>query len=290
MNESLLVGVLWLCLGQVEPGRVEPGQAESGPEQKAQSAARLALMNERAASFEIRRNGAKPTTLELAAQPVLRWANPDSHVVDGATFLWLADERPAVIGAMWFELGRAHFELHSLSPEPLSATIGGNTCWSTSRPGLRWEAVPGAPPPEESRPERLRQMKRLSEDFGMYAVKSPPRFEEGSIWRYRLLAQPIHRYAEEAAVDGAIFALVQGTDPEAFLLLEARTEKEKTGWHFAFASACGWELHAQHRDREVWLVKNWHDQNDAERVYNFVGPWSVDRNLLKPDPVIRNKR
>jgi hypothetical protein len=186
---------------------------------------------------------------------------------------------------MWFELGRAHFELHSLSPEPITVTYDGDTCWSTSRPGLRWQAVPAAPPPAESRAERLRQMKRLSEDFGMYVVKSPPRFEEGSTWRYRMLAQPIYRYAEEATVDGAIFALVQGTDPEAFLLLESRTgesrtEKGNSRWHFAFAAACGWELHGEYREREVWFLKNWHDQDDSERVYNFVGPWPVDAKLL----------
>jgi hypothetical protein len=269
MNHLLLVGVLMLW-----------GQVESGPEEKAQSAARLKFMKEMAARLEFLRNGAKQKDLELAAQPVLRWANPDSSVVDGATFVWLAEQRPEVIGAMWFEEGRAHFELHSLSPDPLSVTFDGFPCWSTSRPGIRWEAVPAAPPPADSRVERLRQMKRLSEDFGMYAIKSPPKFEEGSMWRYRMLAQPIHRYAEKAAVDGAIFALVQGTDPEAFLLLESRTENGNARWHFAFAAACGWELHGEYREREVWLLKNWLLQNDNERVYNFVGPWAVDPKLL----------
>src|SRR5258708_256931 len=185
MNEFLVVGVLMLWAGQVESRPAELGQVESGPEEKAQSAARLKFMKEKAARLDILRNGAKPKDLQLAAQPVLRWANPDSSVVDGATFLWLTEHRPEVIGAMWFEQGRAHFELHSLSPEPLTVTFDGNICWSTSRRGIRWEAAPAAPPPAGSRAERLRQMKRLAEDFGMYAIKSPPKFDDVSMWRYR---------------------------------------------------------------------------------------------------------
>ena len=67
-----------------------------------------------------------------------------------------------------------------------------------------------------------------------------------------MMAQPIHRYAEEAAMDGAVFAFVQGTDPEALLLLESRTGKGSVRWHFAFAAACGWKLHDAYRRREVW--------------------------------------
>ena len=57
-------------------------------------------------------------------------------------------------------------------------------------------------------------MKRLAESFAVHAVKSPPGYEEGSVWHLRMMVQPIHRYAEGAACDGAIFAFAQGTDPE----------------------------------------------------------------------------
>ena len=40
----------------------------------------------------------------------------------------------------------------------------------------------------------------------------------------RLLAQPIYRYekTEGDLIDGGLFAFVLGTDPEAFLMIEAR--------------------------------------------------------------------
>jgi hypothetical protein len=94
MKESLLIAVLILSTGQVE----------SEPDQKAQSAAaRLKFMKETAAQIEIhvdRNAGTKP---ELGAQPVLRWDNQRSRVVDAATFVWLADHRPQVIGGMWIK-------------------------------------------------------------------------------------------------------------------------------------------------------------------------------------------
>jgi len=88
MNEFLLVSVLLLSAGQIEAAK-----DEAGPQEKAQSAARLKFMKEKAERFTFLTNGAKPNELELVAQPVLRWANPDSFVVDSATFLWLANRR-----------------------------------------------------------------------------------------------------------------------------------------------------------------------------------------------------
>ena len=177
----------------------------------------------------------------------MRWDNVRSRVVDASAFVWFDAHRPQVIGGIWIKNGQAAFELQSLSSEPLTATVDGVARWSTSRPGISWEAVPGAPPPAASRGERLRQMKRLVWDFSVYAVKTPPDYEQGSVWHLRMLVQPIHRYAAEAAVDGAIFAFAQGTDPEVYLILESRQEKEESGrWHFGIARAsCVWELHAK---------------------------------------------
>jgi hypothetical protein len=49
----------------------------------------------------------------------------------------------------------------------------------------------------------------------------------------RLLSTPVYRYQ----VDGALFAFVcaVATDPEAFLLLEARKTDEGPRLHYAFA-------------------------------------------------------
>jgi hypothetical protein len=282
MHSALLIAALWLA---AEPLDSEPGQ--KAPEPKEQSAARLKLMKETAARFEIRAEENGGARLELSAQPVMRWDNHRSFVVDAATFLWLDGHRPQVIGGMWIKNGHAYFDLQSLSAQPLTASVEGMKRWSTSRPGISWEPVAGEPPPAASRAERLRQMKQLAQGFSAHAVKTAPDYDEGSVWHLRMMAQPIYRYVEEAAVDGAIFAFAQGTDPEVFLILESRAGEEVARWHFSFAPACVWELHAKRGDREVWFRPKWHHQ-DTDTVYGLVGPFAVDPKLFPPE-LIKSK-
>ena len=74
----------------------------------------------------------------------------------------------------------------------------------------------------------------------------------------RLLPAPIHRYASEKRgfTDGAIFAFARGTDPEAFLLIEARKGADGPEWQFAFARFNGHcSLRALRGDREVWQAE-----------------------------------
>jgi hypothetical protein len=276
MFSALLIATLLLG---AEPGDSKLGQ--TAEDQKAQSAARLKFMKETAARIEIQTQGNEKAKLELRAQPVVRWDNHRSFVVDGATFVWVADHRPQAIGGIWLKnkQGFAFFDLQSLSPVPLTVTVDGTAKWSTSRAGIVWQTVADAATPAASRGERLRQMKQLAEEFTVHAVKTAPDYDEGSIWHLRMMAQPIHRYDEQAAVDGAMFAFAQGTDPEAFLIFETREIKGTDQWHFALAPACGWELHAKRNEREVWSRPKW-NRLDADTVYTLLGPFDVDQNLL----------
>jgi hypothetical protein len=268
MPSALLIAALLLA--------AEPVDTETAL--KAQSAARLKLMKETAARIDIRivGTGAK---LELEEQPVLRWDNPRSFTVDAATFVWLDDHRPHVIGGIWIKNRNAWFELHSISPQLLTATLDETTKWSTSQAGISREPLTDVPRPAASQAERLRQMKQLAASFSVHAVKTAPDYDDGSIWHLRMLAQPIHRYAAKAAVDGAIFAFAQGTDPEVYLILESDEVKGRGQWHFGFAPACVWELHAKRGEREIWSREKCNLQEPV-RAYGLLGPFAVDQSLL----------
>jgi hypothetical protein len=276
MRSLVLIAAIWLA---AEP--VESKPQDDAQDQKAQSAARLKLMKGTAERIEIRLEGQDGPKLDLREQPVIRWDNHRSFVVDAATFVWTIDHRPQAIGGMWLKSGQnyAFFELQSLSPQLLTATINGTARWSTSQPGISWQIVAGGPPSAASRVERLRQMKQIAESFSAYAVKTAPDYDEGSIWHLRMMAQPVYRYSEEAAVDGALFAFAQGIDPEVFLILETREEEGIGRWHFGFAPACVWELHGKHRDREVWSRPKW-NVKEGIKDYGLVGPFDVDPSLL----------
>ena len=69
-----------------------------------------------------------------------------------------------------------------------------------------------------------------------------------------MLPTPIARYGEPKAevVDGAVFAFVIGTDPEAFLFLEARTGEHGPEWRYALAPMTVYALKGTYRGKAVW--------------------------------------
>ena len=81
------------------------------------------------------------------------------------------------------------------------------------------EADPGAPVPADSPAARIRQMRALAQEFTGRQTN-----RKGVDSDMRLLAQPIYRYENTKGdvIDGGLFVFVQGTDPEVFLLIEAR--------------------------------------------------------------------
>ena len=52
--------------------------------------------------------------------------------------------------------------------------------------------------------------------------------------------------------DGALFAFVEGTDPEVFLFLEVRPGAGGPEWHDALASVGSWAMKVKRKDRHVW--------------------------------------
>jgi hypothetical protein len=47
----------------------------------------------------------------------------------------------------------------------------------------------------------------------------------------------VHRYAasEKGVIDGGLFAFVEGTDPEVWLLIEAAQDQGQPAWRYALA-------------------------------------------------------
>ena len=64
----------------------------------------------------------------------------------------------------------------------------------------------------------------------------------------RLLTQPVFRTTAELTDDVALFAFVQGTDPECVLLLEATAEGK---WHYALTRQTKWPLKVELDGNEV---------------------------------------
>jgi hypothetical protein len=217
----------------------------------------LERFQQQAQGYEMRLADRRKSPLELSKQPILHWNNPAANDEDGAVFVWLLDGRPEVIGTM-FTLRRAStgetvlkHSLHSLSGGPLTADHQGQRVWAPSVRGVEFHAVADAPEPAESSRLRLIQMKALAKDFSGKIVRL-----NGKSSELRLLPQPLVRYEPKRpdVVDGAIFALAEGTDPQALVLIEARKADGAPRWEFAFARFHFVTLYGYHKQQEVWRV------------------------------------
>jgi hypothetical protein len=268
MSRFCVWGLCAIALHAAALGQEPPVSQTLSPADKQQIEAAHQLTTEAAGKYSFTLAGSESSAM-LVRDPVLRWSNPAAGEIHGNVFIWTVDDRPAVVGSLfkWFS-PHTHMshEFHSLAEHPLAARYEQRNVWTTSQPGLKFNLLAGAPQPATSAPQRLLQMKRLVKDFA--ATKHE---RDGSRQELRLLTQPIYRYAalRQDVLDGAVFVLVQGTDPEVFVLLEARGESGKQAWTFAATrmNSVGFQL--RYQDKEVWSVEvmPWSDVGSHAQTY-----------------------
>jgi hypothetical protein len=264
MNRRLLpTAFLAFCLLFAVAGVSRAQKLTDTPANPENIEATLKLTVAAAKEYEIR-VGDNDKPLELHREPVLKCSNPEVGEVYGNVFVWTRDSRPLVVACLfkWFspETHMAH-EFHSLAEEPLNAKFHGDPVWKTSKAGLSFVDIPKAPAPAANEAQRLLQLKQLAKEFsgtGRYG-KNVKDLE------LRLLPQPIYRYAaaKHGIINGGLFTFVRGTDPEIFLLIEARGKDPATArWQFAAARMNnGAELRLKHKDEQVWEAEKiaWRD-------------------------------
>jgi len=144
-------------------------------------------------------------------------------------------------------------EFQSLAEGPLTASFHGKPVWKTEEPGLKFADVPKVDAPAGDDAKRLLQMKQLIKDFSGDKKEK----EDVTPVELRLLPQPVYRYSlpKQGVHSGGLFALVHGTDPEIWVLLEARGETvEKAKWQFAAARMNNVDMNLRYKGEKVWSV------------------------------------
>lgn len=251
MNVRRLIPFVGLFLVLVYPLTRAPAQEDADAKEKAK--ARLQFMKDSAASYRFSA-GEGQRELTIVLEPLLRWTNPVSGLQDGTLFLWTEKTgRPAAAAQVFLTADNLWLhEFQSLSERPFSAKRDDKPVWEPSRAGLSFATLSGAPTPAATAVKRLAQMRGLADRFS-----ANDEFEGKSRWELRMLAKPLLRYADEKAglLDGAMFSLVHGTDPEVFILLEARKTGDEHVWHYALAPMTGYALRVQLDGKEIWSVE-----------------------------------
>lgn len=256
------------------------GQAafqEDSTQQGADEAMRasLARMIADLSDFELAIDTEPPQELALAGAAVLRWNYPIRNVDDAAVFVWLHKEQPAAIATVLSYRDRAQnlrraYEFLSLSPDRLSAVKAGQRVWHPAKPGLTWREVPNAPTPADTSAGRRRQMRDLAAQFQVSVTSDKNRYE------LRLLTQPLYRYQNARAdvLDGCLFALVEGTDPEVILALESSVNEP--GWKFAAGRLTRWAIEIRHQDKVVREFEQISGTVDDADVYHISDAGPLD--------------
>lgn len=251
--------------------------AEASPSTANEEGARRVL--ELAKQYEFYADAQLKTKLEMDAKPLLVYSNPVRGDVYGNVFVWTLRGRPALIGA-FFDFrseGGLTSELHMLTKGGAVGRRDGETFWSPERTGVAFQPVKDAPMPAASEAGRGRQMRELARRFTV--ERDHPEQGKGEV---RLLTQPIYRYAarSDGILDGAIFAFVEGTDPETYLLLEA-SPADKPQWRFAFARMNIVPFTASLDGEQVWHVDDvsWDTVFDKQEPYAII--WESPLRGLK---------
>lgn len=234
-----------------------------------------------------------PRELQRQPEPILRWSNPTAGKVFGDVYLWTDSGRPAVVATVYrfySPFKGATLEIASLSEDGATGAVDGLTFWKTRQPGTTLGPLADSEAPARNPSVRLVQMRRLAASF--QATLTDSRAGGENVPReLRLLPQPVYRYPaaehDVPVLDGALFVFVEGTDPEALLLLEARGGDQDTKWHFGLSRLNRDELVVSRAGQQVWsapyISDILHRSTSAYSVYSLEEPLkTIDRSVPTP--------
>jgi hypothetical protein len=248
--------------------------ADDKPAQKMSGWQRL--FRKQAAEYKIVAEGADGGEVKLVPEPLLQWNQPVRGGSDGAVFVWTLEGRPVVIGTLFIYpdegLQAVTHELHSLSQAPLVATRS-NLRWTPPQDSIVLKPIPDSPVPAGTADQRLRQMRDLARLFSAESHN-----ESDRRWELRTLARPIYRYgldrkdgstpADREVLDGALFGLVEGTDLEIVLSIEARKTTEGYRWEYALSRMSDFRLNVKLADKTVWEVERSTTHSNPRMAYH----------------------
>jgi hypothetical protein len=219
----------------------------------------LEIYTNDAAQYTIYRDSSRRDRVELRREPVFVCSDPARAGMDGAVFVWTCRGRAEVIGAFFSAPTtgprKLYHEFHTLSLSVLDVSRSGThaSTWTPLAPGIEMAAITGAPRPVRSTPQRLAQMRALTRDYSASTKDQTERRLE-----LRLLPQPLYRYesTDPDILDGAVFAFVTSTDPEALLVIEARkpAPADSPVWEYAICRLTDLGLSVRHKGKEVFTA------------------------------------
>jgi hypothetical protein len=236
---ALLLGGRPASAARVALGLLLCSPAPAAAEDDPQAKERLELMLAALARLVPASDATPRAALEVVPRPLLRYSDPTrggvkeaaNVLLDGGVWRLGAAGRPTALVTVEVYQGPGGsrvlaFEFLSLTAARFSLVhSAAKIRWDATGSALELKELPDAPRPAATAAARLAQMRHLARRF---AATEKIDQEEAEC---RLLAQPLERYSvpAEKVVDGALFALANGTNPEIGVVLEADGERWRYG-------------------------------------------------------------
>lgn len=189
-------------------------------------------------------------------EPLMYYGEPTRNNSNGSVWSWGDDGRPEAIMELYQPSDRPQdwvAVISNLSGGRVRAARGGASWWLDNQSEVALRPVPDSTEVATQPRQRLRQMRKIAERFSAHQFWEP----NNSRFELRLLSQPIARYSDEGKglIDGSVFVLANGTNPEVILLLEGgRSEDGNLRWEYGLARLGHAEMHVSLDDGEVWTV------------------------------------
>lgn len=279
-TESCWLWMVAVLLAGVTARGDEPDETPTtGEKEKQLAAERLEFMMNSVRDFQVVPDDDQAARWQLYPKPLLRWSNPVGGVPDGVIVMWTDGDRPAVLAQVFpTKDGYWIHECQSVALRPFVMRDRGRVLWQPRQATGEFKPIEGASPPAETKVKRLAQMRALAREFAAFDdFKINTTDQETTRHELRLMTNPLYRYdiEKEGVIDAAVFAFTLGTDPELFVLLEARENRDGSRtWEYALAAMTCWAVEVKHQGKSVWQAPERLQNHSVNNGYHV---WVFDR-------------
>ena len=215
----------------------------------------------------------KWTKVERIEKPLLFYTDPARRDDRGSVWGWGTKGRPLAL--IEFYRGATNregwtFAICNTSGRKLRAHRKGALWWAENDSAAELKDISDVAAPAADSALRQRQLKLLAQKFTAHEFFDPGNTK----YELRLLKRPLHTYRDEAngLLDGGVFALAHGTNPEIMLFIEARVDpkdKSKRVWQFTVGRSSNAEWNLEYNGKEVTHAPPLHGVFASDKPYYF---------------------
>jgi hypothetical protein len=224
-----------------------------------------------AIDLEILREDDKWTKVERIDKPLLYYGDLTRQNDRGSVWGWHQKGRPVAVIELYQDLDNRRrwvFAICNTSGGKLRARHADTPWWLENESATELKDIPGAPAPAAEASVRQRQLKLLAQKFSGHQFWNPG----NSRYELRLLNRPLYIYRDEAngALEGGLFTLANGTNPEILLFIEARVDpkdRTKRVWQYAVGRLAHAELHMEYEGKEIFEAPRGGRLSGPDRPY-----------------------